>query len=293
LAEKGLERYRAVREMTNALPAWIGMLYGFKGPSFTVSSGSSSGLQAVATAYDLIRWGMADMVIAGGADHFLDAYGLRVVGDRMKLLSKRNGEPEKAMRPFDKERDGFVLSDGGCVLVLESRERALKRTANVYAWFQGYGTISDPSCGNSPAKHSERMAGTMTAALDASGVAREEIGYVGASGVSTLEDDIAETEAIKNAFGKHAYHLYVSAPKSMIGHTAGASGALELAIATMALHTGNIPPTINHEVPDPLCDLNYVPNSMALVPDLGAAVVNSFGFAGDHCCAVLTRFPDH
>lgn len=284
------ERFRIIREMTNALPAWISLDYGFKGPSYTISAACSSGSYAISTAYDLIRWGVVDMAVTGGADYLLTKNNIKR-GNFMKILSENHYEPEKVMRPFDRTRSGFVLSDGGCAVVLESYEHAIKRNARVYAWVVGYGSSSESYNLYLPSPYGEGMARTIEMALENSNISKEKVGYVNANGSSTIVNDFYETMALKKVFGKHAYHLLVSSQKSMIGHTMGASSAIEFAVTALVLNTEKVPPTINYKFPDSACDLNYVPNTMVTAKGIEAAISNSFGIGGHNCVIVLTRFP--
>jgi 3-oxoacyl-[acyl-carrier-protein] synthase II len=288
IGDQKSQKFRVIREMINALPAWISLDYGFKGPTFTTSAACSSGSYAIARAYDLIRWGVVDVAIAGGVDYLLTRNNVKR-GNFMKILSEENNEPQKVMRPFDRMRTGFVISDGGSAIVLESYEHAVRRNARVYAWMVGYGSWSESYSLYSPAPYGEGMVKAMELALANTGVPKEKIGYISANGTSTVVNDYYETEAIKKVFLKRAYDLLISSQKSMIGHTMGGSSAVEFASTAMVLHTQKIPPTINYESPDPECDLNYVPNEMVDVSDLEAAVSNSFGFGGHNCVIVLSR----
>ena len=288
LGGPGTERFKIIREMINAAPAWISMDYGFRGPTYTVSAACASGSYAISQAFDLIRSGVADIAVAGGVDTLLTKNSIKR-GNLMKMLSEQNDFPEKAMRPFDRKRGGWVLSDGGCVVVLESYEHALRRNAGVYALVDGYGALSASYSLYSPFPYGKGMARTMEAALENAGVPKEKIGYICASGTSTVVDDFYETAAIKEVFGKQAYDILISAPKSMIGHAIGGSGAISFAVTALALKNREIPPTINYEFKDPDCDLNYVPNSMVKATDLDAAITNSFGFGGHNCVIVMRR----
>ena len=290
LGGKGSERFKIIREMTNAIPAWVSLDYGFKGISYTVSAACSSGSYAIAQACDMIRWGTADFAVAGGVDTLLTK-NTTVRGNFMKVLSERNDEPEKAMRPFDKTREGWVVSDGGCVVVLESYDHAIKRNAKVYAWVAGHGALSESYSLYAPAPYGEGMEQTMEIAIEDAQIPKDTIGYVNANGTSTLVNDLCETAAIKKVFGRHAYDLLVSSQKSMIGHSFGGAGAIEFAVTALGLKNQKITPTINYEFPDPDCDLNYVPNSMVETVGLEAAISNSFGFGGHNCVLVLTRSP--
>ena len=285
----GAERFKIIREMINALPAWISLENGFKGPNFTISAACASGSYAIAKACDLIRFGVADLAVAGGVDTLLTKNST-MRGNFMKVLSEKNDEPEKAMRPFDRKRDGWVISDGGCAVVLESYEHAIKRNAIVYAWVIGHGMSSECYSLYSPVPYGEGMAQTIEMALADANISRQSIGYVNANGTSTVVNDFYETMAIKKVFGKHAYNMFISSQKSMLGHTVGGSSAIGFAVTALVLKTQKIPPTINYEFPDPKCDLNYVPNKMIEVNDLEVAISNSFGFGGHNCVIVLTRF---
>ena len=284
------ERFRIIREMTNALPAWISLDYGFKGPNYTISAACSSGSYAISTAYDLIRWGVVDMAVAGGADYLLTKNNIKR-GNFLKILSENHGEAEKLMRPFDRTRSGFVLSDGGCAVVLESYEHAIERDARVYAWVVGYGSSSESYSLYSPSPYGEGMVRTIEMALENANISKEKIGYVNANGTSTIINDFCETMALKKVFCNHAYHLLVSSQKSMIGHTMGGSSAIEFAVTALVLNTEKVPPTINYEFPDSACDLNYVPNTMVTAKGIEAAISNSFGIGGHNCVIVLRRFP--
>ncbi|MBC2694291.1 MAG: beta-ketoacyl-[acyl-carrier-protein] synthase family protein [Desulfobacteraceae bacterium] len=284
----GAERFKIIREMINALPAWISLDYGFKGPNFTLSAACASGSYAIAKACDLIKRKELDIAIAGGVDTLLTKNNT-MRGNFMKVLSEKNDEPEKAMRPFDRKRDGWVISDGGCAVVLESYEHAIKRNARVYAWVVGHAMSSECYSLYSPVPYGEGMVQTIEMALADANISRQRIGYANANGTSTVVNDFCETMAIKKVFGKHAYNMFVSSQKSMLGHMVGGSSAIEFAITALILKTQKIPPTINYEFPDPKCDLNYVPNKMVDVNDLEVAINNSFGFGGHNCVIVMTR----
>lgn len=286
----GAKKFRIIREMVNASPAWISLDYGFKGPTYTVSAACASGSYAIASAYDLIRWGVADFAIAGGVDYLLTKNNV-LRANFMKVLTEEEGAPEKAVRPFDKSRSGFVISDGACAVVLESYEHAIRSNARVYAWILGYASWSESYSLFSPAPYGEGMARTMEMAVADSKVEKKAIGYINANGTSTLINDYCETLAIKKVFDRHAYELLISSPKSMIGHTMGSSSAIEFAVTALALYTQRIPPTINYVFPDPDCDLNYVPNSMVTAADLKFAISNSFGLGGHNSVVVLSKFP--
>lgn len=283
--EEGTDKFKIIREMYNAIPARVSLDYGFKGPSFTVSSSSQSGSCAVTVAYDAICRGAADVAVTGGVDTLLTANYIQRVG-ALNLLTRENAFPEKAIKPFDLHRSGFVLSDGGCALILESMHHAIERNARVYAWITGYGSLIDTAFPlNAPGK----MADTLSIALKNSGLQPEQIGYICANGTGTYQNDRFETMAIKTVFGNHARNLMISSSKSMLGHMMGASGATDIAISALSLHFQKIPPTINYTSPDPECDLNYVPNKMADATSLEAVLMQEFGFGGHNCCVVLEK----
>jgi 3-oxoacyl-[acyl-carrier-protein] synthase II len=206
----------------------------------------------------------------------------------MKALSTRNEDPERASRPFDKERDGFVIAEGSGVMILEERERALKRGAPVYAEMIGYGANGDAHHITAPSPEGEGATRCMTLAIKDAGIGPEDVDYINAHGTSTEYNDINETQAIKKVFGSRAYQVPVSSTKSMTGHMLGAAGAVEGIFTVLALHHGVMPPTINYEFPDPQCDLDYVPNQ-ARKADIRVALSNSFGFGGTNACVIFRR----
>lgn len=266
----------------------IAMKYGAKGPNFaTVSACASSG-HALGTAADVIRRGQADVMLAGGSEAGLIpvAIGAFVA---MHALSRRNGEPERASRPFDKERDGFVFSEGGATLVLEELEFARARGARILGELTGYGLSADAHHITAPPADANGAVRAMRMALADAGVRPDEVGYVNAHGTSTPANDSAETEALKAVFGVHASRLAISSTKSMTGHMLGAAGAVEAAICLLAMRDGVLPPTINLEVPDPACDLDYVPN-VARRARVDVALSNSMGFGGHNVALVLSTF---
>lgn len=282
----GAKKFKVIREMINALPAWITQEYAFRGPSYTISAACASGAYAIAKGYDLIRMGVADVVVAGGVDTLLTENSI-LRGNFLQVLTREN--TEKAMRPFDLKRSGFVLADGGCCIVMESVRNATARNADVYAYIAGYGTVSEAYNVFMPSPHGKVMAHAMRAAIQNANVSTNKIKLICANGTATVVNDFYETQAIKEVFGNYAYDVYISAHKSMTGHTIGASGAVAVSMGALALHTGKVPPTINYEFPDPDCDLNYVPNAMIEVKEMEAAMTNAFGFGGHNCCIVLIR----
>jgi len=286
----GNKKFRIVREMLNAAPAWISINFGFCGPSFTVSTACASGAWAIGAAYDLIKSGKCDLAITGGVDTMLTKEAIHRF-NAVLAISEANNHPEKASRPFDKKRSGFVLADGSCAILLENLAHVQKRSAPIYAKVSGYGVNSEAYNIFAPESNGAGMAQTMELSIKEANISKEEIGYINAHGTSTYHNDLCETKAIKKVFGKHAYKLAVSSQKSMIGHTIGAAGAIEFAITALSLKNQQLTPTINYEYPDPECDLDYVPNFSRQAKDLKAAITNSFGFGGHNCSIVLERYP--
>jgi 3-oxoacyl-[acyl-carrier-protein] synthase II len=273
--------------ISNLAPGQIAIRHGAKGVNWTPTSACASGTHAVGEAFHLIRRGMQDAVIAGGAESAITPLGVGGFS-AMKALSTRNDEPERASRPFDKERDGFIIAEGSGVLILEEREHALKRGAKIYAEVIGYGANGDAHHITAPAPEGEGAARCMGLSLKDAGILPGEVDYINAHGTSTEYNDANETQAIKKVFGEHAFKLAVSSTKSMTGHLLGAAGAVEGVFSVLALHHHIIPPTINYENPDPDCDLDYVPNQ-ARRADLRVALSNSFGFGGTNACVIFRR----
>jgi len=273
--------------ISNLAPGHIAIRHGAKGVNWTPTSACASGNHAIGEAYHLIRRGLQDAVIAGGAESAITPLGVGGFS-AMKALSTRNDEPEKASRPFEKDRDGFVISEGSGVIILEEREKAIKRGAKIYAEVIGYGANGDAYHITAPAPEGEGAARCMALALKDAGIPPEEIDYINAHGTSTEYNDINETLAIKKIFGERAYKIPISSTKSMTGHLLGAAGAVEGVFSVLALCHGVIPPTINYETPDPQCDLDYVPNEARKV-DIKVVLSNSFGFGGTNACVVFRR----
>jgi len=275
------------KSISNLAPGQIAIRYGLKGVNWTPTSACASGNNAIGEAFHLIREGMQDAVVAGGAEAATTP--LAVGGfSAMKALSTRNDDPEHASRPFDKDRDGFVIAEGAGILVLEERERAVKRNAKIYAEIIGYGTNGDAYHITSPAPRGEGAARCMALTLEDAGLTIEDIDYINAHGTSTGYNDANETTAIKTVFGERAYEIPVSSTKSMTGHLLGAAGAVEAIYSALALEHHVLPPTINYETPDPECDLDYVPNQLRET-DAEVALSNSFGFGGTNACIILRR----
>jgi 3-oxoacyl-[acyl-carrier-protein] synthase II len=273
--------------ISNLAAGHIAIRYGAKGVNWTPTSACASGTHAIGEAFHLIRRGMQDAVIAGGAEACITPLGVGGFSS-MKALSTRNDEPERASRPFDKERDGFIIGEGSGVLILEEREQALKRGAKIYAEVVGYAANGDAHHMTAPAPEGEGAARCMRLALKDAGVAPSDIDYINAHGTSTEYNDANETTAIKTVFGEHAGKVAVSSTKSMTGHLLGAAGAVEGVYSVLALYHGVLPPTINYENPDPTCDLDYVPNTVRKA-DIEVALSNSFGFGGTNACAIFRR----
>ena len=273
--------------ISNLAPGQIAIRYGLKGVNWTPTSACASGNNALGEAFRVIREGRQHAVIAGGTEAATTPLGLGGFS-AMKALSTRNDDPEGASRPFDKDRDGFVMSEGAGMLVLEERERAMRRGARIYAEVIGYGTNGDAYHITSPSPDGEGAARCMALTLEDAGIAPSEVDYVNAHGTSTPYNDANETTAIKTVFGDHARELAVSSTKSMTGHLLGAAGAVEAIYSVLALHHGVLPPTINYETPDPDCDLDYVANE-SRPADIGVALSNSFGFGGTNACILLRK----
>jgi 3-oxoacyl-[acyl-carrier-protein] synthase II len=273
--------------ISNLAPGQVAIRHGAKGVNWTPTSACASGTHAIGEAFHLIRRGLQDAVIAGGAESAITPLGVGGFAS-MKALSTRNDEPERASRPFDKERDGFIIAEGSGVLILEERDRALKRRAKIYAEVIGYGANGDAYHITAPAPEGEGAARCMRLALKDAGIAPTDVDYINAHGTSTEYNDANETQAIKKVFGEQAFKLAVSSTKSMTGHLLGAAGAVEGVFSVLTLQHGIIPPTINYENPDPECDLDYVPNQ-ARRADVRVVLSNSFGFGGTNACVIFRR----
>lgn len=256
----------------------VSIRYGFKGANYCTVSACASGGHAIGAAYDQIILGHADVMITGGAEAAVCPMALSGFAN-MKALSSRVDDPARASRPFDKDRDGFVLGEGAGILVLESEEHALARGATIYGEVCGYGMTGDAYHMTQPDTEGLGAIGSMKQALRTAGIEPEKVGYINAHGTSTYFNDRGETKAIRQVFGAHADTLKVSSTKSMIGHLLGGAGAVEAVITTLALREGILPPTINLETPDPECDLHYCPNE-AVKQKVEYALSNSFGFGG-------------
>jgi len=276
--------------IANLAPGQISIRLGAKGVNYTTTSACSSGAHAIGEAFRLIRLGEQDAMIAGGAEAALTPLGLAGF-IAMKAVSSRNDEPEKASRPFDRNRDGFVMAEGAGILVLEELEQAKKRGAKIYAEIIGYGANADAYHMTAPSPNGEGAMRCMKLALRSGQINPLEVDYINAHGTSTPYNDATETQAIKRVFGEHAARLAVSSTKSMTGHLLGAAGGVEGVFSALALHHQCMPPTINYEEPDPECDLDYVPNAPRRAP-IRVALSNSFGFGGTNACLAFRRWTE-
>ncbi|NLC63325.1 MAG: beta-ketoacyl-ACP synthase II [Thermoanaerobacterales bacterium] len=273
--------------IANMASGQISMHFNLKGPNFTIVNACASGTNAIGEAFKLLQKGDADIMVAGGTEAPITPLSLAGFSS-MRALSVRNDEPSKASRPFDKERDGFVMGEGAGIVVMETLENALKRSANIYAEVIGYGSSADAYHLTQPSPDGEGTSRALKAAMDDAGIVPEQVDYINAHGTSTELNDKFETIAIKNTFGKHAYNLAISSTKSMTGHLLGAAGAVELVATTLTVFEDTIPPTINYEFVDPECDLDYVPNK-AIQRVVNIAVSNSMGFGGHNACIILNK----
>ena len=289
--EKGhgkINPFTVPRVSTSMAAGNIALEFGLTGVSYGVSSACATGSHSLATALMILKSGLADVALAGGAEAaicetFLESYAV------MRALSTRNDAPEQASRPFDRDRDGFVIGEGCGVLVLETLERAQQRGAKVLAELSGMGMSCDAYHITSAHPDGRGAAQAMTAALNSAGLGPADVDYINAHGTATQVNDPIETNAIKTTFGEFAYQIPVSSIKSMIGHSIGAAGALEAVTCIMALNAGVIPPTINLDNPDPKCDLDYVPHT-ARKKELNVIMSNSFAFGGQNCVLVFQKF---
>jgi 3-oxoacyl-[acyl-carrier-protein] synthase II len=275
--------------ITNLAAGQISMRFGARGPNSCVTTACAAGTHAIGDSFKIIQRGDADAMIAGGSESAITP--LTIAGfANMKALSSRNDTPQKASRPFDVERDGFVIAEGAGIVVLEELEVALARRAKIYAEVIGYGMTADAYHMTAPDPEGRGVVNCMRVALRDAGIAPEAVNYINAHGTSTPYNDKHETSAIKHVFGEHVHQLAVSSTKSMTGHLLGAAGGVEAAFCALALSEGIIPPTINYEHPDPECDLDYVPNHARHI-DLENVISNSFGFGGTNACIVLKKYP--
>jgi 3-oxoacyl-[acyl-carrier-protein] synthase II len=266
----------------------IAIRVGARGPNMSLATACASGTNALGEAAEMIRRGAADVLIAGASEAAVSAIAMAGM-NVMTALSTRNDDPQKASRPFDKDRDGFVMAEGAGILILESLEYAQARGANILCEFTGYGTTDDAHHISAPAEDGAGAANSMRLAMKDAGLGLEEIDYINAHGTSTYLNDKSETNAIKTVFGAQAYKIPVSSTKSMTGHLLGASGALEAVFCSLAILENILPPTINYETPDPVCDLDYVPNQPRKAEPRNI-MSNSFGFGGHNATLIISRF---
>ncbi|MCX6010229.1 MAG: beta-ketoacyl-ACP synthase II [Chloroflexi bacterium] len=271
--------------IADSASAQVSIKTGIRGPNFSLISACATGTDVIGIAYKMIKWGEIKMMVVGGADAAVTPIGL--AGFSQAGALSRNSEPQKASRPFDRERDGFVVAEGGAALILESLDCARSRGANILAEVVGYGATSDAFHVTAPLESGEAAARAIELAL--AEVDRDEVGYINAHGTSTPLNDASETRAIKKAFGDKAYKIPVSSIKSMLGHMMGAAGTIEAITCCQVINKGIIPPTINLEHPDPECDLDYVPN-VARAGDVRIALSNSFGFGGHNSVIAISRY---
>jgi 3-oxoacyl-[acyl-carrier-protein] synthase II len=290
LLDKGPDKVSAFtipKLISNAASAQLAIEYGLRGPNQVIVTACASATNAIGDSYRLIRDGEADVIISGGSEAAVTHIGLSAFA-AMRALSERNDDPTHASRPFDRDRDGFVLSEGAGLLVLEELERAKARGANIYGEMYGYGASCDGGHITAPDKDGVGAAYAMAQAIKDARINPEEIGYINAHGTSTPLGDAAETTAVKSVFKDHAKVLSISSTKSQLGHLLGASGGVELILSLLAIRDGVIPPTINYDTPDPACDLDYTPNH-ARQRAISIAMSNSFGFGGHNGSLIVGK----
>ena len=291
LQEKGPRRvspFVVPMIITDLAAGHISIIFGAKGPNVCTVSACASSSHAIGEAFETIKRDIADVMITGGAEASITPLGLAAFC-AARALSTRNDEPTIASRPFDSERDGFVMSEGAGILIVEELEHALARGAKIYAEIIGYGATGDAYHITQPDPSGSGAIRAMRMALDEALIEPEEIDYINAHGTSTEVGDLAETRAIKSLFGMHAHNMLVSSTKSMTGHLLGAAGGVEIIACALAVDRGIVPPTINLDSPDAECDLNYVPNT-AVYKDISVALSNSFGFGGHNACLIIKKY---
>lgn len=276
--------------ISDIAPGQISIMYGLKGPNYSTTSACATSAHAIASALRTIQFGEADVMITGGSEASVTSMGIAGFNN-MKALSERNDDPQGASRPFDAERDGFVLAEGGGILVLEELGRAKARGAKIYAELCGIGNTADAYHITAPDETGDGATRAMQLALKDAGLGIHDVDYINAHGTSTLYNDKIETMAIKKVFGDHAYNLAISSTKSMMGHLLGAAGSVEAIICIMAIQNSIVPPTINYTTPDPECNLNYTANK-AVEREINLALTNSFGFGGHNVCMAIKSYKD-
>ena len=291
LLEKGPKRvspFFIPMMIANMGPGHITMLYDFRGPSFTITTACASGTHAIGESFRLIQNGACDIIVTGGSEAAVSP--IAVAGfSSMRALSTRNDEPEKACRPFDKDRDGFVIGEGAGILILEELEHAVKRGAHIYGEVVGYGATSDAYHITAPDPEAKGAANAMKIALEDGQVDYREVDHINAHGTSTYYNDKLETLAIKTVFKEHANKISISSTKSMTGHLLGAAGGIEAIASVLAIEKGKVPPTINYEASDPECDLDYTPNK-PIDREINYALSNSLGFGGHNATILLKKY---
>lgn len=291
LIQKGPSRvspFTIPKVMMNSAAGHIAIQFGLKGPNFSVASACASANHAVGVAFKIVQMGMADVVITGGSEAAITPLGIAGFAS-LKALSTRNDDPTKASRPFEKDRDGFVMGEGAGMFIMETLEHAQARGARIYAEMLGFGMNDDGYHITAPDPEGDGAMNTMRLALEDAGLKPEQVSYINAHGTSTVYNDLTETKAIKKLFGSYAKKLAVSSTKSMIGHLLGASGAAELVAVIMSIRDNMVHPTINHEIPDPECDLDYVPNQPRKL-EVNVALSNSFGFGGHNAALCVGKY---
>jgi 3-oxoacyl-[acyl-carrier-protein] synthase II len=287
---KRISPFSITAAITNMPAHHISQIFQIKGRISTITTACATGTQSVGEATELIRRGVTDIVVTGGVEAVMTH--MPVAGfSVMRALSTRNDEPERASRPFDRDRDGFVYSEGSATLILESLEHAKARGAHIYAEVLGHSSSSDAYHVAQPDPDGAGAARAMRWALEDAGLEPEAIEYINAHGPATIINDPTETLAIKTVFGEHAYNIPVNSTKSMIGHPMGGAGAIEAMVCALTLHEGIIHPTANHEIPDPECDLDYVPEGARHI-QVKTALSNSFGLGGQNACLILGRYEE-
>jgi len=274
--------------MLNAAGGNLSIKYGMRGPNYSVATACASATNAMGNAIEAIRQNVIDVCITGGSEAAITPIAMAAFGN-MRALSERNDDPGRASRPFDKDRDGFVLAEGAGVMVFEEMEHALARNATIHGEVLGFGATGDAGHITQPAENGEGAAEAMRLAILDSGLEPEKVDYINAHGTSTPLGDKAETVALKKVFGDHAYKLSVSSTKSMLGHSLGASGGIEAVLCVKAIQDNLVPPTANLETPDPDCDLDYTPNEPKS-REINVTMSNSFGFGGHNASIMIGRF---
>jgi 3-oxoacyl-[acyl-carrier-protein] synthase II len=274
----------------NMAPGMISIHFGAKGPNLSIATACAAGAHAVGDSFKMVQGGMADAMITGGTEAVVSATA--VAGfNAMKALSTRNDEPEKSSRPFDRDRDGFVIGEGSGILILEALDYALERGAKIYAEVVGYGLTGDGYHMTSPCPDGDGAVRCMQAAIDDAGIGHEDVDYINAHGTSTELNDLFESRAVKTVFKDYAYKVAISSTKSMTGHLLGGAGGIETVFTALSVYHDMIPPTINYENQTEECDLDYVPNAARQAP-VKVAMTNSFGFGGTNATLILKKYTD-